>query len=202
MARLPWSPSSTRTTSIAATAGVAVIFPPPHPIQNGGDGTAMAGTYATANRAIGDNTLTLSTAFAFNAAEAWATLRVTANRLRGSAFQHDSRRYEITAHDGAAGLTFTPVLATAIVAEQSPLGIQADLPSRLSYLMIKTNGVNVNWFYGVGPPSAAAVMALLENGLSEVIVDETSNVAGVAAKPLHLVGAVGAGTVQTRIFMS
>jgi len=200
MARFPWTPSSTRTTTLDLAGGTNVIFAPPHPIQSGGDGTAMAGTFATANRAVGDTTLTLSAENSFNAAETWSALRVQVDRLRGSAFYHDSTRYEITAHTAAAAITFTPALLTAITAQQTLLLIQSDLPSHLSYLMLKTNGVNIRWFFGANTPSGANVMALLENGLSEVIVDESTSGIGCPAKPLHMIGAVGAGTIQTRIF--
>lgn len=195
-----WASGANRRIPVAAAAGVAVVLPQPH--RNGG-GWAMAETFATAARAVGDTTLTLSTRAEYNSAEAWATLRVTANRLIGLHFSDpQGRTYRITAHSGAAALTFARAdgtsggLGMVLDAESSPIRIQSDLPPILAYLLLQTTGADIQWQQGK-VDAIATDFSTIFNGTSEAIID---NEDGIPARPLRLISAAAATTAEIRCF--
>lgn len=198
-----WASGATRRIPIAAAGGVAVIMAPPH---RSGSAWSMIQTYATANRAVGDLTLTLSARAEYNSAEAWATLRVTANRLIGLHFADPQGRvYRITAQTAGAAITFLRAddsaggLGMALTAEATPIFIQADFPQVLSKLMLGTTGADIQFAYGKINPLATDYNTLF-NGQSKLFFDTDHSTGGVPARNLYLIGAVGATTGELECY--
>lgn len=198
MARSPWWASGyTRRIPVAAVGGVTVILSPP----SRSDAWSMASTFATANRAIGDTTLTLSASADFNLAEAWATLRVTANRLVGLYARIDSHFYRITAHSAAAELTFVQRdgaggLVTAMTAEVTPIFIQADLPNIIGFTQLAPTVAAIRW--STVRDTTTTDFNTIPVGQTEVIHDADDPLGGVPAQPIFLKGDVGADTTEAR----
>jgi len=197
MARVPWHLAGpTRNLPIAATGGVPIVLAPPHP--SAGQAWTMAKCKPTAAVIATATTLTLATTATWNEAEAWATLRVTADRLRDTSFRWMGRVYRITAHSVAALITWTPALVDPIGANDD-IEIQADLPPILSYLLLDTAGVAIQWSMSEDDTPVEAEMADLANGESEILVD-TDQIIGTPAKKVQIVGSGAAGSAQVRCF--
>jgi hypothetical protein len=134
-------------------------------------------------RAIGDTTLTLSATANYNFAEAWATLRATANRLIGLWLRYNGRFHRITAQTAGAALTFTPALAEAMTAEVSEFEIQADLPPIIASLMFTATTSPIRFVYGK-TNTIATDWNTLGLGMSKLLFDSDHSVGGVPARNL------------------
>lgn len=190
MARIPWS-AGPRRIPILAQGSTAVKLSPPGLPGYRDLWTGMV-TTPTANRAIGDTTLSLnapSETFFESGAHS------TTNRLVGLSFKVFGEFYRITAQTAAA-ITFVSTsgaagLHAALVANDTRLKIQADLPPSAGQIILKTAGVDVYYSFNQDTTTSGGSYLTLLNGENQPVFDNSFLVMGVPIAPIFITGSAG-----------
>ena len=196
MGRHPYYSVPYRRIPIAAAGGAFTKLSTPDQLSSWKDNWSGLVCTPTANRAVGDTTLTLNTPDE-NGCE--AAVITTASRLLGLLFKWGGSFYRITAQTAGAAITFTPALLVAMVANDSRLRIQADLPPLVSHVTMLTTGVDLQVAIGVNT-LAVGSYATIYNGQWETIYDAEGSLPGTKADPVYVISAGAATTAELRVF--
>jgi hypothetical protein len=196
MGRHPYYSVPYRRIPIAAAGGTVVKLSTPDQLSSWRDNWSGLVCTPTANRAVGDTTLTLNTPDE-NGCETGVV--TTAARLEGLLFKWGGSFYRITDQTVGAVITFTPALLVAMTANASRLKIQADLPSLVSHVTIQTTTADLQIAIGINS-IADGSFATVFAGQWETVYNDGDNFAGAKADPIFVISGGVATTAELRCF--